>query len=118
MPPQSASSSSPGQPATSPLVIGCVPLKATNSVANTLSDAANRAPPAAKGADAAVLPPLQPDDNHTRDEQSKAKSGLQVIRVPHDADSQLGKVEDGKPDPGDLFECASEFRSARDRLHG
>ncbi|GAA6005331.1 uncharacterized protein JCM10292_005384 [Rhodotorula paludigena] len=115
----SASSSSSGQPATSPLVIGCVPLKATNSVANTLSDAANRAPPAAKGADDAVLPPLQPDGNPTRDEQSKAKSGLQIIRVPHDADSQLGKLEDGKPDPGDLFEFGTLARIVRlERVSG
>lgn len=96
--------SSSGSPASSSLVIGCVPLKANNTVANALSDAVNRTKP--KGEDVGGDNAKGRKDGE--DAVADRKKGLQVIRVPVEGVKNAGGLGDEKPEPGDLFECTRD----------
>ncbi|BGP03302.1 Lon protease-like protein [Rhodotorula toruloides] len=104
-----SSVSSSGSPASSSLVIGCVPLKANNTVANALSDAVNRTKP--KGEDVGGDNAKGRKDGE--DAVADRKKGLQVIRVPVEGVKNAGGLGDEKPEPGDLFEFGVAARIVR-----
>ncbi|GEM11454.1 serine-type endopeptidase [Rhodotorula toruloides] len=106
---EASSVSSSGSPASSSLVIGCVPLKANNTVANALSDAVNRTKP--KGEDDGG-----PDAKGRKDGPDTVadrKKGLQVIRVSVEGARSTGGLGDEKPESSDLFEFGVAARIVR-----
>ncbi|KAJ8291979.1 Lon protease 2, peroxisomal [Rhodotorula toruloides] len=104
-----SSVSSSGSPASSSLVIGCVPLKANNTVANALSDAVNRTKPKGEEAGGDNAKGRKDGDDAAADR----KKGLQVIRVPVEGGKNAGGLGDEKPEPGDLFEFGVAARIVR-----
>ncbi|GAA5849609.1 hypothetical protein JCM8547_000510 [Rhodosporidiobolus lusitaniae] len=89
-----------------PILVGCVPLRARATPENTLSAAANRAGKGEEGQ----------DEEKTGEGANEPKEGdLRVLTIPNEGDkaSERGKLEGGRPAPEELFEYGVASRIVR-----
>ncbi|BGP51492.1 hypothetical protein JCM10450v2_007438 [Rhodotorula kratochvilovae] len=94
-------------PASSTLLVGCVPLKPTNTSVDAGSPASEAGAPKLEGAAGDEDDGVRPAHEDGSVEREK---GLQVIRIPSD---KAAPSQEDKPDPSDLFEFGTLARIVR-----